>query len=436
MLLQFYFSNYRSFEGEGILDMRASGSNELSSHIRNSLNEKVLPVTAIYGANASGKSSVFEAFQFMAFCVLESLSFSDDNKKNSYKLKVDSFKFSDSRDKPSEFEINYIDKKGKKELYYNYGFKIDNSGILEEYLAFNTKTGVKRNEDYTYVFKRERNQKLYLDFSIEKFRENLEISLKDKTLLVSLGAKLNIDDFIRVRTWFINAEVINFSNSLYGIFLENTLPDNIIESEKVRKNLVSFINSFDDTIIDIEVEKISAIDESDSDNYRVFTVHKSDKGTSTARISMNEESSGTKKMFLLYQTLLDVLEKGTVFFADELDIKLHPLLMRNILLTFTDKEKNPNNAQLIFTTHNTIYMDMDLLRRDEIWFVEKDNGVSNLYSLDDITNEKGEKVRKDSNYEKHYLLGNYGAIPNLKSLLGCTTVYKLVEELKKKIDGE
>ena len=418
MLLQFYFSNYRSFEGEGILDMRASGSNELSSHIRNTLNEKVLPVTAIYGANASGKSSVFEAFQFMALCVLESLSFSDDNKKNPYKLKVDSFKFSESREKPSEFEINYIDKKGKKELYYNYGFKIDNSGILEEYLAFNTKTGVKRNEDYTYIFKRERNQKLYLDSSIEKFRENLEISLKEKTLLVSLGAKLNIDEFIRVRTWFINTEVINFSNSLYGAFLENILPNNIIESEEVRKNLVSFINSFDDSIIDIEVEKISAIDENDKDNYRVFTIHKSDKGTSTARISMNEESSGTKKMFSLYQTLLDVLEKGGVFFADELDIKLHPLLMRNILLTFTDKEKNSKNAQLIFTTHNTIYMDMDLLRRDEIWFVEKDNGVSKLYSLDDITNEKGEKVRKDSNYEKHYLLGNYGAIPNLKNLLG------------------
>ena len=418
MLLQFYFSNYRSFEGEGILDMRASGSNELSSHVRNNLNEKVLPVTAIYGANASGKSSVFEAFQFMALCVLESLSFSDDDKKNPYKLKVDSFKFSESREKPSEFEINYIDKKGKKELYYNYGFKIDNSGILEEYLASNTKTGVKRNEDYTYIFKRERSQKLYLDSSIEKFRENLEISLKEKTLLVSLGAKLNIDEFIRVRTWFINTEVINFSNSLYGALLENILPNNIIESEEVRKNLVSFINSFDDSIINIEVEKISAIDENDKDNYRVFTIHKSDKGTSTARISMNEESSGTKKMFSLYQTLLDVLEKGGVFFADELDIKLHPLLMRNILLTFTDKEKNPNNAQLIFTTHNTIYMDMDLLRRDEIWFVEKDNGVSNLYSLDDITNEKGEKVRKDSNYEKHYLLGNYGAIPNLKNLLG------------------
>ena len=304
------------------------------------------------------------------------------------------------------------------QFYFSNYRSFEGEGILEEYLASNTKTEVKRNEEYTYIFRRERNQKLYLDSSIEKFRENLEISLKDKTLLVSLGAKLNIDEFIRVRTWFINTEVINFSNSLYGAFLENILPNNIIESEEVRKNLVSFINSFDDSIIDIEVEKISAIDENDKDNYRVFTIHKSDKGTSTARISMNEESSGTKKMFSLYQTLLDVLRKGGVFFADELDIKLHSLLMRNILLTFTDKEKNPNNAQLIFTTHNTIYMDMDLLRRDEIWFVEKNNGVSNLYSLDDITNEKGEKVRKDSNYEKHYLLGNYGAIPNLKSLLG------------------
>lgn len=419
MLLQFYFSNYRSFEGEGILDMRASGSNELSSHVRKSLNEKILPVTAIYGANASGKSSAFKAFLFMRHLVIFSLAFSEGEKENPFnKLKVDTFKFSENREKPSEFEINYIDKKGKKELYYNYGFKIDNSGILEEYLAYNTKTGAKRNEDYTYIFKREKNQKLYLDSSIEKFRENLEISLKDKTLLVSLGASLNIDKLIQVQEWFMNTRTIDFSNSFNNMLRENILPSKLSESEEIKKDLVSFINSFDDSIIDIEVEKISAIDDNDIDNYRVFTIHKSDKKTSTARIALTEESSGTKKMFSLYQTLLDVLEKGTVFFADELDIKLHPLLMRNILLTFTDKEKNPDNAQLIFTTHNTIYMDMDLLRRDEIWFVEKDNGVSKLYSLDDITNEKGEKVRKDSNYEKHYLLGNYGAVPYLKNLLG------------------
>ena len=420
MLLQLYFSNYRSFEGEGILDMRASGSNELSSHIRNTLNERVLPVTAIYGANASGKSSVFRAFLFMRHLVIFSLAFSEVEKEKLFnKLKIEPFKFSGNREKPSEFEINYINKRDGKEIYYSYGFKIDNSGILEEYLASNTKTRVKRNEEYSYIFKRERNQKLYLDSSIEKFRENLEISLKDKTLLVSLGASLNIDELIKVQSWFINAKAIDFSNSLNNMLRENILPSKIEETQKIKNELVDFINSFDDSIIDIEIEKISFDDgDSDKDNYRIYTVHKSDGETSTARISMNEESSGTKKMFSLYQTLLDVLEKGGVFFADELDIKLHPLLMRNILLTFTDKEKNPNNAQLIFTTHNTIYMDMDLLRRDEIWFVEKDKGASKIYSLDDITNEKGEKVRKDSNYEKHYLLGNYGAIPNLKNLLG------------------
>ena len=420
MLLQFYFSNYRSFEGEGILDMRASGSNELSSHIRNTLNERVLPVTAIYGANASGKSSVFRAFLFMRHLVIFSLAFSEVEKEKLFnKLKIEPFKFSGNREKPSEFEINYINKRDGKEIYYSYGFKIDNSGILEEYLASNTKTRVKRNEEYSYIFKRERNQKLYLDSSIEKFRENLEISLKDKTLLVSLGASLNIDELIKVQSWFINAKAIDFSNSLNNMLRENILPSKIEGTQKIKNELVDFINSFDDSIIDIEIEKISFDDgDSDKDNYRIYTVHKSDGETSTARISMNEESSGTKKMFSLYQTLLDVLEKGGVFFADELDIKLHPLLMRNILLTFTDKEKNPNNAQLIFTTHNTIYMDMDLLRRDEIWFVEKDKGASKIYSLDDITNEKGEKVRKDSNYEKHYLLGNYGAIPNLKNLLG------------------
>lgn len=400
--------------------MRASGSNELSSHIRNTLNERVLPVTAIYGANASGKSSVFRAFLFMRHLVIFSLAFSEVEKEKLFnKLKIEPFKFSGNREKPSEFEINYINKRDGKEIYYSYGFKIDNSGILEEYLASNTKTRVKRNEEYSYIFKRERNQKLYLDSSIEKFRENLEISLKDKTLLVSLGASLNIDELIKVQSWFINAKAIDFSNSLNNMLRENILPSKIEETQKIKNELVDFINSFDDSIIDIEIEKISFDDgDSDKDNYRIYTVHKSDGETSTARISMNEESSGTKKMFSLYQTLLDVLEKGGVFFADELDIKLHPLLMRNILLTFTDKEKNPNNAQLIFTTHNTIYMDMDLLRRDEIWFVEKDKGASKIYSLDDITNEKGEKVRKDSNYEKHYLLGNYGAIPNLKNLLG------------------
>ncbi|WP_067143184.1 AAA family ATPase [Oceanivirga salmonicida] len=414
MLLQFYFSNYKSFENEAILDMRASGSNELSFHIRKIANEKVLPVSSIYGANASGKSNVFEAFSFMENYVLNSLDFSNDRKKDKYFLKTKPFKFSDSKNEVSEFEVNYIAKNGNKERYYSYGFKIDNKGILEEYLLSNTKTGVKRNNEYSCIFNRKRGERIELISSLEKFRSNIEVSIKDETLLVSLGSALNIIEFQNVQKWFLKIRNINFSNSMHGFLFENILSDKIDESDEVRKNIVKFINSFDDSIINIEVEKIPT---EDKDKYRVFTVHKLDNGK-TAKISLVEESSGTQKMFALYQFLHDVLETGGVFFADELDIKLHPLLMRNIILTFTDKEKNPNNAQLIFTTHSPIYMSMDLLRRDEIWFTEKTKGRSKLYSLDDIVNEKGEKVRKDSNYEKNYILGNYGAVPYLKNLLG------------------
>ena len=122
-------------------------------------------------------------------------------------------------------------------------------------------------------------------------------------------------------------------------------------------------------------------------------------------------------MFSLYQYIDDILRHGGVLFADELDIKLHPLLMRIIVLTFVDPDKNPNNAQLIFTTHNPTYLDMGLLRRDEIWFTEKSHNVTELFSLDDFVDQKGNKIRKDANYAKNYLMGSYGAVPILSDLL-------------------
>jgi AAA15 family ATPase/GTPase len=180
---------------------------------------------------------------------------------------------------------------------------------------------------------------------------------------------------------------------------------------------VAFINSFDDSIIDFEFEKAPVSNESDREKYHVYTIHKSRTGREV-RIPFSEESAGTIKMFTLYQRMVEVLRSGGLLFADELDIKLHPLLMRNVILTFADPAKNPKNAQLVFTTHNTMYMDMGLLRRDAIWFTEKKNNVSELYSLDDMVGPQGKKVRKDSNYEKNYLLGNYGAVPSLRSLVG------------------
>ena len=131
------------------------------------------------------------------------------------------------------------------------------------------------------------------------------------------------------------------------------------------------------------------------------------------------ESNGTRKMFHLFDFFMDALKNGMVLFVDELDAKLHPLLTRYIINLFHNSEKNIGNGQLIYSTHDTVNLNKETFRRDEIWFVEKDkNGVSELYSLSDyiIEDENGnaKKVRNDATYNKDYLTGRYGAIPVLE----------------------
>ena len=135
----------------------------------------------------------------------------------------------------------------------------------------------------------------------------------------------------------------------------------------------------------------------------------------TTSIPLQHESAGTLKMFALYPMLQDVLSTGGVLFIDELNARLHPLLVRAFVITFLNPEINTNHAQLIFTSHDSWQLNGNILRRDEIWFTEKDaNGISYLFSLADFVDEDGIKIRKDENYEKNYLLGKYGAIPTLK----------------------
>ena len=146
-------------------------------------------------------------------------------------------------------------------------------------------------------------------------------------------------------------------------------------------------------------------------------MHKKIDSDEFAAIPLGMESAGTLKMFALYPELQDVLEKGSVFFIDELNARLHPLLVRNFLPTFLNPEINMNHAQLIFTTHDTWQLSNQLLRRDEVWFTEKNGqGISKLYSLADFVDESGARIRKDESYEKNYLIGKYGAIPTLKSI--------------------
>ena len=395
------------------LDMTATKNNEYEEHIINYGNENILPVSVIYGANASGKSNVIEAFKYMTNYVINSLNYSFDlgNKPNCF-LKPIPFSFdNESKNSESLFEIYYIDPKDKNERTINYGFTINQTGIVEEWLNIKAKTARKPRKVF---YRNSLTNLLDIKGINSKIIENLRVSLEKETLLVSLGARLKVELFKNIQDWFINNEFTNFGETFENYYLSNLIPDNFQNDEKVRKNVIKYLSTFDDSIVDFVVQKVPG-DKPENDRFHIDTIHKMIDGKNYASIPLQYESEGTKKMFSLYQWLQNILESGGVLLIDELNSKLHPLLVRAFVQIFLNQDMNSKHAQLIFTTHDTWQMNSKLFRRDEIWFTEKDkNGLSELYSLADFVDNDGNKIRKDENYEKNYLLGKYGAIPTLK----------------------
>lgn len=412
MLVQFCFKNFKSFRDDTILDMSATKITEHSDRVVSVGNEKLLSVAAIYGANASGKSNVIEAFRFMVTYVLESFSYggdTDDKKSKNKRLKHTPFLFdSISKDSESAFEVYFIDSEEHGYRSYNYGFTLNQEGIVEEWLNSKAKSA----REYKRVFYRSQEE-TDLSGLPAKSRDNLLVALEKETLIVSLGAKLKIAKLKTIRDWFYDNNFANFGNPYENVFLSSLIPDGFSDSKSVQDKVVSYFSSFDTSIIGFNVEVLKGDDE-DRKHIKIDAIHRTIDG-GTATIPLEEESDGTLKMFALYPALQDTLENGGVLFVDELNARLHPLLVRSFLITFLNPTINTNNAQLVFTTHDSWQLSNNLLRRDEIWFTEKDKqGVSTLYSLADFVDEDGAKIRKDESYEKNYLLGKYGAIPTLK----------------------
>ena len=248
--------------------------------------------------------------------------------------------------------------------------------------------------------------------------ENIKASLNKETLIVSLGTKLRIDKLKKVRDWFLNNDILDFGDPAENYFRSRVLPEGFIDSKEVQANVVKYFASFDEAIQDFNVEELLQEDEKDTGKgYKIDALHKMVDSQELASIPLKLESSGTLKMFALYPSLKDVLDHGGTLFVDELNARLHPLLVRNIILTFLSPEINTQNAQLIFTTHDVWQFSNELLRRDEIWLVNKNrDGVSELYSLADFKDEEGNKVRRDEALSKKYMTGSYGAIPALKPM--------------------
>lgn len=414
MLIQFSFKNYKSFREEVTLDLSATKITEFSERVVIAGGEKILPVAAIYGANASGKSNIYSALAYMSEYVADSFKYGGEEKKFE-RYKPTPFLFdSTSADADSTFEVYFTIPEDKNERTYNYGFCVDKEGVTEEW--FNSKA--KSARKFSRVFYRNRNEEeLDLSGLPKNSRENIKIALEKQVLVASLGAKLKISKCKIIRDWFLMNEFADFGDPFTNIFMSHRLPGGFVNDKRIQKKVIEFFSSFDEQIKDFKVEKVPSEGEVQEDQYTIKALHKKIDSDEMAEIPLGAESAGTLKMFALYPELQEVLEHGSVFFIDELNARLHPLLVRNFLLTFLNPEINVNHAQLVFTTHDTWQLSNQLLRRDEIWFVEKDGrGVSTLYSLADFVDEDGSHIRKDESYEKNYMIGKYGAIPTLKSM--------------------
>ena len=420
MLIQFNFKNFKSFRDEVSLDLSATKITEHEEHIVEIANDKLLRVAAIYGANASGKSNVYNAFEYMTYYVLESFKFGDEDgrrrKKEEDYQKVIPFLFDEnSRNQETTFEVFYVDNAEQTGKIYQYGCSLKDSEVVEEWLYSKAKTA--RNT-YRTIFYRKSGEELEMNGFGKNHVENIKSALNKESLIVSLGAKLRIAKLKKVRDWFLENEVVNFGDPAENYFRSRMLPQGFVTSKDIQKNVVEYFSSFDESIQDFSVEEIPQEDGKETEkNYQIDTFHKMADSDKTVSISLSQESNGTLKMFALYPSLKEVLEHGAVLFVDELNARLHPLLVRNIILTFLSPEINTKNAQLIFTTHDVWQFSNELLRRDEIWMVDKkQDGASDLYSLVEFKDEEGIKIRRDEVNAKKYMTGSYGAIPALKPM--------------------
>ena len=254
------------------------------------------------------------------------------------------------------------------------------------------------------LFERDNNE-IILKGAFAKLKISDELSAT-LPLLSYLGITYRKNEIVTdVLDWFESG--INFMN--YGNPMQE-LRMAISNSGNVKELVLKMIQEMDLDILDFRVE------EKEHNQIEVFTKHEVDGYE--AELNLSDESSGTKKLFGLLPFIAESLIEGKTLIIDELDAKIHPVLLRYIIMLYNDMEVNCKGAQLLFTSHDLSTMNSEVFRRDEIWFVAKGNSQnSKLYSLVEFKNSKGESVRKDAKFDKQYLEGKYGADPYLRKII-------------------
>lgn len=408
MLLQFNVTNALSFKKEAILDLTAASDKSHEDNLITYRKERVLPTVAIYGANAAGKSNLFKALTSAIRFVRNSQNMQIDSK-----ISVTPFLMDDEgKNGKTRFDFIYV----YDGIKYEYGFVADTDRVYEEYLY------AYKSSKPSLIFERTEITKYRYTTTLRKTLRQYESKNTENKLFLSTATIWNCKETESAFRWF--SEMIDtYSSDEMRHYIGG-----IIEADKdgtFRETAVRLLKSADFNISDYKLSVkeghsniplppgISFDDEvlEHLKSYEIQVFHDIEHNGEVRKtpLPFNAESDGTQLYFSYIPAVIRALKKGRTIVIDEIDNGLHPMIVRQLVELFNDPDTNPNGAQLIFNTHDIDLLDLELLRRDQIYFVEKNNktGESDLYALSDFSPRKNEKIQKG------YMLGRYGAIPNL-----------------------
>ncbi|HOE10079.1 MAG TPA: ATP-binding protein [bacterium] len=422
MLIEFAVTNYRSFRDRQVLSLVASNrdktlpDNLIELDLPGLKNTKLVKSVAVYGANASGKSNLIKAMKFMRDFVEKSAS----ELKPGEETGVEPFRLDSQKEQePSEFEVIFV----HEGVRYQYGFALDKKRVYEEWLI-----AYPQGQPQRWFERRFDPDSGKYDWNFGSKYKGERRSLKDRTrenaLFLSVAAQFNHEQLSMVYQWFgVFLRFMDFSRSDPSF-------DGTIRMMLAHKSLYDLVGAMI-TLADLGITEIQ-IQEFKPDEIPFPDAMPRDEREKTLRslgdkkvvdirmkhcmngeekgiyFSLDEESAGTLKYFSLLGPWLLTLKLGCTICIDEIAAKIHPSLVRNLIRYMQSPKVNLENAQLVLTTHDTTLLDVDLFRRDQIWFTEKnDEGATVLYPLTDY------KPRPDEALQKGYLAGRYGAIPFL-----------------------
>ncbi len=419
MLLMFKVKNYTSFKNEAILDMRATAYVQHPSHVI-PINDKLglLKTTAVYGANASGKSNLISAmFFFEQYIFLQFINKKEnedfESSENQMKIKLEPFMLSEHNNDASEFDIIFV--RGDKQI--QYGFECTSKEVLNEWLFIDDKKVFERTgTELSFGSKYQKMLGVYKKLPAERlYIAVLEYFLDDEVKEIILG------DFIS----FFYEEYNVFSEILFESTVKRLagsimLNKKLVSNKTYRQKVENYLRMIDVGIKRLDVQTEIVLNERTGKKKKekvVRTVHniydESGNVTGEKLFDLQQESTGTLRFLAYVQNIIEMIEDGGVFIVDEMSARLHPLLTKLIVDIFSSSQNK--KAQLIFTTHDISLLNYNQFRRDEIIFVDKnERGESTLYALSDL------KVREDATFSKDYLQGKYGAIPifNYDEIIG------------------